>query len=463
MALIFSDKRLRAVIIIFTSAAVAIFGLLLLMSHLRASKANESPSNMLQAVAIEPETIMPAPESQDPFSDVTATVNDEVITRQVWQQATLLDAVMSRLARQPIPTAEETLDRLINEIIVLAGVFKALDPTLEAVEARIAALETNWQVTDEVVEAALTEAGLNRSALTDRVRRLIQVEAALNQLTTDTGDINTWLAEARTSTEIGLYHALAENASPPPSQSSTANRQSQIPNPKSPPPDLPIAPYAQNLAPDFTRPQLNGEPLTLSNFRGKPTLINFWASWCPPCRHELPALQAAYGMHHEEVGFIAVDVKEDTGTVAAFVEEMGLSFPVLLDADGSVSDVTYEVRGLPTTLFIDADGVVAARHVGPLDEALIDSYLAPLLMPDDELPATTSTALEVPSASMSISNNHSASANTTESNREVGPASPMVGSSAPDFALTAADGSSIALQDYRDKSTVVLIFYRGHT
>jgi thiol-disulfide isomerase/thioredoxin len=125
-----------------------------------------------------------------------------------------------------------------------------------------------------------------------------------------------------------------------------------------------VSPYPQNAAPDFTLAQLSGDPLTLSNFRGKPALINFWATWCPPCRRELPALQAAYTAYQDDIGFVAVNVKEDPAPVTALVQELGLNFPIALDSDGQVSNIAYEVRGLPTTVFVDANGVVVARHIG---------------------------------------------------------------------------------------------------
>jgi peroxiredoxin len=214
-----------------------------------------------------------------------------------------------------------------------------------------------------------------------------------------------------------------------------------------------ISPYPQNAAPDFTLAQLDRnaasevQELTLSSFRGKPTLINFWASWCPPCRRELPALQAAYAKYKDEIGFIAVNVKEDPATVSAFAEELGLNFPIALDPDGQISNVAYEVRGLPTTVFVDANGVVSARHLGPLDEAMIETYLAPLL----EIESKAEAKIEV--------EEQGSSPKTPSPQPQTQPSSML----APDFTLTAADGSTVSLQDYRDKSNVVLIFYRGHT
>jgi peroxiredoxin len=241
---------------------------------------------------------------------------------------------------------------------------------------------------------------------------------------------------------------------------------------------MPAAPYVENAAPDFTLPQLNGESLTLSDFRGKPTIINFWASWCPPCRQELPALQAAYDAHRDEIGFIAVDVKEEPGTVNSFIKELGLSFPVTFDLDGQVSDVSYEVRGLPTTIFIDVNGVVAARHVGPLDEAAIDSYLTPLLEQAAQLARSSVTSSEqtapvkgdesIPAATLisddsliSVSTDDDHSPGSGGQQIETSPTADL--NLAPDFSLASATGETVSLHDYRDQRNVVLVFYRGRT
>lgn len=139
------NKRIQAVATIVALAIAAVVGLLLLMNWLASS---ETPAADHNNVAQQPTAVAP---DQDDSDSIIATVNDEVITKQAWQQATHLDAVMSRLAAQAIPTAEETLDRLINEIIVLEGVGEIPSPTPVEIEARILTLETKWNVADEVV------------------------------------------------------------------------------------------------------------------------------------------------------------------------------------------------------------------------------------------------------------------------------------------------------------------------
>jgi thiol-disulfide isomerase/thioredoxin len=131
-------------------------------------------------------------------------------------------------------------------------------------------------------------------------------------------------------------------------------------------------------APDFSLPGLDGANVSLAQLKGKPTVINFWATWCPPCKEELPELQQSYRQNGRRVNFLAISVKEERETVSAFVESETLQLPVALDTDGAVAD-DFLVRGLPTTVFLNADGVITARHLGGVTAESLDAYLGPLL------------------------------------------------------------------------------------
>ncbi len=136
------------------------------------------------------------------------------------------------------------------------------------------------------------------------------------------------------------------------------------------------------LAPDFTLDQLDGEPITFSDLRGKAVVLNLWASWCPPCQAEMPALQAAYqqdGGRGLVVLAVNTTFQDREADAAAFVENHGLTFPVALDRDGSTSR-RYLLRALPSTFFIDPDGVITRVVIGgPMSEATIRSAVAELL------------------------------------------------------------------------------------
>jgi thiol-disulfide isomerase/thioredoxin len=142
-----------------------------------------------------------------------------------------------------------------------------------------------------------------------------------------------------------------------------------------PTPEFDPAQQIDQTAPDFDLVNLDGETVSLSGFRGKPVVVNFWATWCPPCREEMPLIQAFAEQHAEELIVLAVNAGEDESIVRNYVEETGLDLNFLIDSTSSVSSL-YRVLGFPTTVFIDEDGILQATHIGELDEPLFVAYLA---------------------------------------------------------------------------------------
>jgi peroxiredoxin len=132
------------------------------------------------------------------------------------------------------------------------------------------------------------------------------------------------------------------------------------------------------LAPDFTLPALEeGRSVRLLDFRGRAVVINFWATWCPPCRVEMPALQHAQ-RDMPDVVVLGVNQQESADLINRFMREQGLDFPIALDATGEVNRL-YRVRALPTTYFVDANGVIRdIVYGGPLTRALIESKVSGL-------------------------------------------------------------------------------------
>jgi peroxiredoxin len=126
-------------------------------------------------------------------------------------------------------------------------------------------------------------------------------------------------------------------------------------------------PEIGNLAPDFQLNNLDRQPVSLSDFHGKPVLINFWATWCPPCCSEMPFIQDTFTDKKwvdEGLVVLAIDIGESPSTVREFVKNYGLTFPVLLDVTRDVS-LEYYVRGIPTTFFVDREGIIQDIRMGP--------------------------------------------------------------------------------------------------
>jgi thiol-disulfide isomerase/thioredoxin len=118
---------------------------------------------------------------------------------------------------------------------------------------------------------------------------------------------------------------------------------------------------------DFTAARLDGTPVRLSGLRGKVVFLNFWATWCPPCREEMPSLEALYQRFRgTDLEFLALDIQEAKDAVAAFMKQYGLSFPAALDSAGRIS-AEYGIRGIPATFIIDRGGNIIAAVVGGRD------------------------------------------------------------------------------------------------
>ena len=127
-----------------------------------------------------------------------------------------------------------------------------------------------------------------------------------------------------------------------------------------------------SLAPDFLLADPDGSPLRLSDLRGHPVLVNFWASWCGPCRAEMPEIQSVYdGARASGLVVVAVNVQESAAKVRDWSAPFGLTFPLVLDTDGSVTRAYYADSGLPASFFIDADGRVASINRGQMTRASI--------------------------------------------------------------------------------------------
>lgn len=135
------------------------------------------------------------------------------------------------------------------------------------------------------------------------------------------------------------------------------------------------------LAPQISLPDLTDPARTrsLTDLRGRPVLVNLFASWCVPCRRELPALQAASAAH-PEIQFLGVDHQDSRRAALQLLQETGVTYPAVYDPKG-ITATAYRARGMPTTILLRPDGTIAAQHTGELDPAAIETLLTKLTAP----------------------------------------------------------------------------------
>jgi cytochrome oxidase Cu insertion factor (SCO1/SenC/PrrC family) len=127
-------------------------------------------------------------------------------------------------------------------------------------------------------------------------------------------------------------------------------------------------------APAFSATDLSGRPISLSQLRGRPVLLNFWASWCSPCRQEMPLIQQA-ARAHPQLAVVLVNERDDSGSARRFLAELGVHLPVASDPQGQIGGA-YQVNALPISVFVRPDGSVASRYPGAMDQHTLATHLA---------------------------------------------------------------------------------------
>ncbi len=136
-------------------------------------------------------------------------------------------------------------------------------------------------------------------------------------------------------------------------------------------------------APDFVLQRPEGGTLRLSDLQGSPVLVNFWATWCPPCRAEIPELVKAYGQHRGEgLIIVGVDLQESNKKVLEFARDFGMTFPIVIDREGELTQVWRlggPIKGIPSSYFVDKTGVIRAIFFGPMTERSLADRLAKIL------------------------------------------------------------------------------------
>ncbi len=133
-------------------------------------------------------------------------------------------------------------------------------------------------------------------------------------------------------------------------------------------------------APNFELTTLDGKTVKLSDYKGKKVILNFWATWCPPCRAEMPDMQKYYEEQAQEdnVEILAVNlttIDKGLDKINSFVEEFNLTFPIPMDTEGEIGDV-YQAVTIPTSYIIDTEGRVQQKVVGPMNEEMMENFIA---------------------------------------------------------------------------------------
>jgi len=136
------------------------------------------------------------------------------------------------------------------------------------------------------------------------------------------------------------------------------------------------APETGQEAPDFTLKDLDGNSVRLNDLRGKVVFLNFWATWCPPCRAEMPDIKEVYQKYIDrDVVILGIDIQETPVKVRSFVEDGGYTWTMLLDDTGEIATL-YKVRAIPTSYFIDSEGIIKAVAIGGMSGVMIEGKLA---------------------------------------------------------------------------------------
>ena len=134
-------------------------------------------------------------------------------------------------------------------------------------------------------------------------------------------------------------------------------------------------------APDFTMLDMEGSEVTMASFFGKPIILNFWASWCGPCKSEMPEIQEFYEKYGENVQFVLVSLDDSLDTARGFIEDEGYTFPVYFDST-SMGGYTYGASSIPLTYFIDADGQMIAYYRGAMSADILQQGIDLIYAPE---------------------------------------------------------------------------------
>jgi peroxiredoxin len=292
--------------------------------------------------------------------DAVARVNGEFIYQRDVEQRMNLTRLFNELsARSDVeePTATNVLEQIISDRMQVQDARKAgVSATAEEIDSELQQIETSTGRTRAQIEEAARKYSLTLDDLRGFISDALLIKkykdqyvlAGAKDVQDATNKENEWFTQLSSTSRIDRFKPVGSGP----------------------------APRVGAEAPDFTLADINGKDVKLSSLRGKPVMVNFWATWCPPCRAEIPEIVKMYtetgaSRPYEVLG---VATQSDSATIKAFSQEFNMTFPLLPDVNGRVVS-NYHVLPIPTTFFIDRDGIIRYIQTGPVTRDLMEKWL----------------------------------------------------------------------------------------
>ncbi|HKP52119.1 MAG TPA: redoxin domain-containing protein [Chloroflexia bacterium] len=293
-------------------------------------------------------------------SDAVTRVNGEYIyERDITREMDLERAVkdLGKPATVTTPTAALALENLISRLVQVQDAEKAGVVISEAdIENALATFSSQFRLSTEQFSVVLSRYNCTladmRASLRDAllISRHISQNVAISGKTADEKRAITNEWQTRVSQSARIDRLKPAGSGP--------------------------APRVGSEAPDFTLTDIDGNEVQLSALRGRPVMINFWATWCPPCRSEIPDIVKLYKTTHKEGSYeiLGIATQSDNRTIKSFAQEFGMTFPILPDVDSRTTSL-YHVLPIPTSFFIDKEGIIRDVHIGVVDSTTMEKWL----------------------------------------------------------------------------------------
>jgi peroxiredoxin len=293
-------------------------------------------------------------------SDALARVNGEFIYERDVNRELDLTRVSNELSNKPdadLPSPTSVLEDLIARKMQVQDARKAgVTMTAEEVDSSLADILDRSGISKEKLQAALAKYNLTLDDMgavasdTYLINKYIAgyVLAGASTPEERQNKRNDWQTSLSQSAKVDRFKAAGSGP----------------------------APSVGSEAPDFTLRDLNGKDVSLSALRGQPVMINFWATWCPPCRAEIPTLVQMYKETHQPGSYeiLGIATQSDMQTIQAFSKEFEMAFSVMPDNDSRITSL-YHVLPIPTSFFVDKDGIIRYVQVGVADRPLLERWL----------------------------------------------------------------------------------------